>query len=60
MAGTAWGSSDEAAEVIDIAHLGVDGAVPVQEDCRLTHEASLSQARAAAVTSSTLMASRQA
>ena len=54
------GQQYEAAEVIEIAHLFVDGAVPVQEYRRLTHEPSLSQARAAAATSSTLMASRQA
>ena len=49
----------KAAQVIDVAHLFVDGAVPVQEHRGLTHEPSLSQARAAAATSSTLMAVRQ-
>ena len=47
------------AQVIDMAHLLVDGAVPVQEHRGLTHAPSLSQERAAAVTSSTLMAVRQ-
>ncbi len=54
------GQQDEAAGMVDIAHLFVDGAVPVQEDRGLTHERSFSQIRAAAATSSTLMASRQA
>ena len=53
------GQQPEAAQVIDIAHLFVDGAVPVQEHRGLTHEPSLSQERAAAATSSTLMAVRQ-
>jgi ribosomal protein L27 len=49
----------KAAQVIDVAHLFVDGAVPVQEHRGLTHDPSSSRERAAAATSWTLMAVRQ-